>query len=117
MNTALLTRTDELATVTRIDEHATDAVYVAPTRFDVHTVADFRRWAASSRWLGATELVVDCHAVEFVDRAALAAITRFDHAEAPVTIVDASLAMGITLELLAVSTTPGADLDAVAVAA
>lgn len=72
---------------------------VAPSRFDVHAVAEFEHWVTEQTNGGERDLVVDCSRIDFVDVAAIEAIERA-RADLDLELADLSVAARVTFRLL-----------------
>jgi hypothetical protein len=106
-----LTFTDRTATGL-IGQSLPTASYLAPHRFDVHTISDLRVWADERSAAGHHSLTIDASAVRFVDAATVEAIDELNAAlpHRDIVIASPSIAMELTLEFLR----PVATLAAVA---
>jgi anti-anti-sigma regulatory factor len=99
-----------MSTLTFTDRTAADLIgqplpiasFLAPHRFDVHTISDLRVWADERSAAGHHNLTIDASAVRFVDAATVEAIDEL-HAALPhrdLVITSPSIAMELTLEFL-----------------
>ncbi|MEN9644019.1 MAG: hypothetical protein RL238_688 [Actinomycetota bacterium] len=95
------------------DQSTTPAAttFVAPKRFDVHTVSSLQDWVDGHADAGRVHLTIDASEVRFVDLAAIEHLEALaEHPERSIGITSPSIAMALTLEFLR----PSAELAEVA---
>lgn len=78
------------------------ATYVAPRRFDVHTLAHLRHWVQECRAAGHRRLTIDASGVHFVDTATVETLDQLavDDPWMSIALRSPSTAMTLTLEFL-----------------
>jgi anti-anti-sigma regulatory factor len=80
----------------------TTTTYVAPKRFDTHTVGSLQDWVRGHIDAGRHDLTIDASNVRFVDVATLESIDALatEHPRGSIEIASPSVAMSLTLEFL-----------------